>query len=54
VKIKILFGVALGNGVDAYPGDEVEVPNHQALRLVHRGKAVLVVEKSTAEGKAKK
>ena len=52
MKIKVLFGVSLGGGVDAHPEDVVEVPDYQGRRLIHRGKAVLA-EKETATSEKK-
>nr|WP_320131993.1 hypothetical protein [uncultured Holophaga sp.] len=40
MKIKMLSGVCLGSGKDAHKDDVVEVPDHQGLQLIARGKAV--------------
>lgn len=45
VKVKILRGFCLGQGVDVYPGDVVELPKTTAAIEVHRGRAVLTDEK---------
>jgi hypothetical protein len=44
VKIIILRGVSLGGGVDAFPGDVVEVDAFFAKQLLTRGSADLVVD----------
>lgn len=40
MKLEIKRGVALGNGIDAYPGHVVEVNDIQARHLINRGSAV--------------
>lgn len=40
MKLKIISGVCLGSGRDAYPGDEVELEQHHAARLIALGFAV--------------
>ena len=52
MKIKILRGVCLGGGVDAHPGDEVDVGEFQGAGLIAKGKAVAVAEKP-GKGKGK-
>jgi hypothetical protein len=55
MKLKFLFGVALGGGVDALRDDVHEVPAHQAKRLIQRGKAIPAEEdEPSSEKKAKK
>lgn len=41
VSVRFLRGTCLGGGVDAYPGDVVDIPCAQARLFVAQGRAVL-------------
>lgn len=58
MRLEIKRGVALGGGVDAYPGDVVEVPDFFGQQLITRGTGVKTDKpltggaKKPAKGKA--
>lgn len=41
VRVEMLRGTCLGNGIDAYPGQVVEVSDTQATQLIAMGRARL-------------
>lgn len=45
MRVRFIRGTALGGiGNDAAPGDERDLPDDQATRLVSAGRAVLAIE----------
>ena len=49
MRIKFLRGTALGGiGNDAAPGDERELPDHQALAFIAQGRAIRFGDGPTA------
>ena len=45
IRVRFVRGTALGGiGNDAYPGDERDLPDPEAMRLVTAGRAVLLTQ----------